>query len=373
MKTESNVRRRAWVEVDLSAIRRNAERLAALLPGSRLLPMIKADGYGLGAVRVAKALESTEIWGLGVATAEEGAALRAAHYPGRIIVFSPLPSRDAADIAHDGLEPAITSMAALEIFGRRAASLDVRLPVHLEVDTGMGRLGLPARTARTWAGALAGTLARYPLRLVSTFTHFHSADSDEAATRAQWSEFLEALDGMRGQGIDPGLVHAANSAAAMRYKEFAADVVRPGISLFGGVAAFGEPVVSVFARVLDVREVGAGQTVSYGATYRTSGSARLATLAIGYADGVRMELSNRGAVLLRGRRAPIRGAVCMDVLVVDVSAVPGVRPGDVAAVLGSQDGEEITLQELTELCGTIPYEILTGLSPRLPRIAVERG
>ena len=361
------------MEVDLSAIRRNAQRLAALLPGSRLLPMIKADGYGLGAVRVARALSSTDVWGLGVATAEEGAILRSAEYSGRIVVFSPLPSRDAADIVRGDLEPAVTSLEALEAFGRVAASAGARLPVHLEVDTGMARLGVPAGTVRSWASDLARLLAEYPLTLASTFTHFHSADSDEAATRAQWAEFQSALTGLRDEGIEPGLVHAANSAAALRYKEVAADVIRPGITLFGGGEASGEPVVSVFARVLDVREVGPGQTVSYGATYRTSERSRLATLAIGYADGVRFELSNRGHVLLSGVRAPVRGAVCMDVMVVDVTAIPDVRPGDIATVLGRDGEEEITLRELTEQCGTIEYEILTGLSPRLPRISVEGG
>lgn len=335
--------------------------------------MIKADGYGLGAVRVARALSAADIWGLGVATAEEGAVLRSADYAGRIIVFSPLPSRDAGDIVQGGLEPAVTSLEALEAFGSRAASAGVTLPVHLEVDTGMGRLGVPARTARSWAGGLARLLATYPLRLASTFTHFHSADSDERATRAQWDEFQAALATLRDTGIEPGLIHAANSAAALRYKEVAADAIRPGIALFGGGEPGGEPVVSVFARVLDVREVGAGQTVSYGATYRTSEWSRLATLGIGYADGVRYELSNRGHVLLSGARAPVRGAVCMDVMVVDVTAIPDVRPGDIATVLGRDGEEEITLTELTERCGTIEYEILTGLSPRLPRISVERA
>jgi alanine racemase len=322
---------------------------------------------------VADALSSTDVWGLGVATAEEGAILRSAQYSGRIVVFSPLPSRDAADVVRGELEPAVTSLEALEAFGQVAASAGAQLPVHLEVDTGMARLGVAAATVRSWASDLTRLLAEYPITLASTFTHFHSADSDEAATRTQWAEFQGALTSLRDEGIEPGLVHAANSAAALRYKEVVADVIRPGITLFGGGEAPGEPVVSVFARVLDVRDVGPGQTVSYGATYRTSERSQLATLAIGYADGVRYELSNRGHVLLSGVRAPIRGAVCMDVMVVDVTAIPDVRPGDVATVLGRDGEEEITLREMTEQCGTIEYEILTGLSPRLPRISVESG
>ncbi len=376
MKAESNHRRRAWVEVDLGAIRRNAERLAGLRPGCRLLPMVKADGYGLGAWRVARAVSPLDVWGLGVATADEGVALRSAGYAGRIVVFSPLPSHDAADLLEHGLEPAITSLEALEAFGVAASRTARALSVHLELDTGMGRLGLPAGEVRFWSGELRRALAAHPLSLASTFTHFHSADSDEAATRQQWQEFQTALQGLREAGIDPGVSHAANSAAALRYKEFAPDMIRPGIALYGGgvgSTVVPERVVSVYARVIDVRDVPAGQTVSYGATYRASARSRLATLAIGYADGLRLELSNRGSVLLRGRRAAIRGAVCMDVTIVDVTGLPDVGVGDVATVLGCDEEEEITLQELASECRTIEYEILTGLSRRLPRTSIENG
>ena len=335
--------------------------------------MIKADGYGLGAERVARAVSPVGVWGLGVATASEGSRLRSAAYQGRIVVFSPVPTLDAPEVVEAELEPAITSLAGLETFGTVAAESGARLRVHLEVDTGMGRLGLWAGDAANWVGDLRRLLVAYPVELASTFTHFHSADSDESSVRAQWSAFKAALAVLRDEKIEAGLIHAANSAAALRYKECAADMVRPGIALFGGSPSFSEPVVAVRARVLDVRDVVEGTSVSYGATYRTRAPARLATLAIGYADGVRLELSNRGFALIRGQRAPIRGAVCMDVTVVDVTEVRGVRPGDVATLLGRDGQEEITLQEMSEICGTIDYEILTGLSPRLPRVSVEDG
>jgi alanine racemase len=292
------------------------------------------------------------------------------------VVFTPLPSQDAADVLEHGLEPAITSLEALEAFGVAASRAERTLSVHLELDTGMGRLGLPAGEARSWSGELGRALAAHPLSLASTFTHFHSADSDEAATRRQWLEFQTALQGLREAGIDTGLSHAANSAAALLYKEFVPDMIRPGIALYGGGVAstvVPERVASVYARVIDVRDVPAGQTVSYGATYRAPARSRLATLAIGYADGLRLELSNRGSVLLRGRRAAIRGAVCMDVTVVDVTGFQDVAVGDVATVLGCDGEEEITLRELASECRTIEYEILTGLSRRLPRIPIENG
>ena len=265
-------------------------------------------------------------------------------------------------------EPAISSLDDLEAFGEAAGAAGGGrpLPVHLEVDTGMGRAGLVAGERDGWIPELVGILAAHPLELASTFTHFHSAESDEEATAAQ-AESLEAtLADLEAAGVDPGLVHLSNSAAALRHPELSADLVRPGLFLAGGEG--GEPVAAVRARVLDVREVPAGHTVSYGALYRTPAAARLATLGVGYGDGLRRELSDRGSALVAGRRVPIRGAVCMDVTVVDVTDVPGVRPGSVATVLGPAGGEEIPLEAMAGACGTIPYEILTGLGRRLPRV-----
>jgi alanine racemase len=201
-------------------------------------------------------------------------------------------------------------------------------------------------------------------------THFHSAESDLAVTREQWRRFIEALRGMRSAGLEPGRVHVANSAAALRYEGFAADMVRPGIHLYGGGdwEPASRPVVSVRARVLDVRDVEEGATVSYGATWTAPSRTRLATLGIGYGDGLRRALSNRGRALLGGEVAPIRGAVCMDMTVVEVPEGADARPGDVATLLGTDGQRSISLAEMARLCGTIDYEILTGWSRRLPRV-----
>lgn len=361
--------RRAWVEVDPAALRRNGRRLAERVgPGVGLLPMVKADGYGLGVATAVDALSPLDPWGFGVATAAEAAELGELGWEGRTVVFSPCAPLDAGDVVRLGAEPAISSLDALRAFGEAAASAgDGRsLPVHLEVDTGMGRAGLAAGERDGWIPELVRALADRPVELASTFTHFHSAESDEEATVAQ-AEALEAtLADLRAAGVEPGLVHLSNSAAVLRHPDLSADVVRPGLFLYGG--AGGEPVAAVRARVLDVRDVPAGRTVSYGALYRTPAPARIATLGVGYGDGLRRELSERGSALVAGRRAPIRGAVCMDVTVVDVTDVPGVRPGTVATVLGRDGGGEIPLEEMAGTCGTIPYEILTGLGRRLPRL-----
>jgi alanine racemase len=364
--------RRAWVEVDLGALRRNFATLAERAGGaSRLLVMLKADGYGLGAVAVARALGEAPPWAYGVATLEEGAELRRVGVEGRVIVFSPCPPLDAGALAASSLEPAVSSLDALRRFGS-AAREGGPLSVHLEIDTGMGRLGLLAEDADRWTGELAEALRTYPLRLASTFTHFHSADSDPDATREQERRFRSALDALRAAGVDPGLTHAANSAALFSQGTSDHDLARPGIYLYGGGPGDPEPVASVRARVLDVRTLPAGHAVSYGATWRAEGPARLATLGIGSGDGLRTRLSNRGFVLLGGRKAPIRGAVCMDVTVVQVAPDSSVAPGDRATLLGTDGEERITLAELADAYDAIDYEVLTGLGGRLSRIYLDR-
>lgn len=353
--------------MDLDALRRNYRRLVDRLgEGVGVVPMVKADGYGLGAVRLARVLErEPPTWALGVATVEEGAELRAAGCEGRIVVFFPCALRDADDLAGHRLEPAVSSVAALEAYAGRARP-NRALPVHLEVDTGMGRTGLVAVRRERWVPEVRSLLARPGLELASTFTHLHSAGSDEAETDAQADRFRETLAALRRAGVDPGRVHLANSAAALRRPDLSADLVRPGLGLFGGLG--GEPVAHVRARILDVRRVPEGHTVSYGATFRTSRPSRLATLGIGYGDGLRRELSNRGEALVDGRRTPIRGEVCMDVTVADVTDVPGAEAGGVATLMGRDGGEEIGLEQVASACDTIPYEILTGLGGRLPRV-----
>lgn len=362
------------MEIDPGALERNCRRLAAALPSStRLLPMLKADGYGLGAVRVARALTDCEPWGFGVATVEEGVELRDHGFELPVVVFSPCPPRDARPCLEEGLEPAVSSLRALETFGEAAAAEGHVLAVHLEVDTGMGRLGLLAGEAEDWVPRLSELLARLPVRLSSTFTHFHSADTDDEATRRQAAAYSEVRQLMVDRGLEPGKSHLSNSPAILRFGAFDADLARPGIYLYGvgPEETAVEPVAAVRARVLDVREVPGGHSVSYGATFRTDGPTRLATLGVGYGDGLRRDLSNRGHVLLGGRRASILGAVCMDTTVVDATSCPGVEPGDVATLLGSDEGESIGLETMARWCSTIPYEILTGLGARLPR--VERG
>jgi alanine racemase len=347
---------RAWVDVDLGAVAANARTLVALT-GSRLLPMVKANGYGLGAVAIARALEPLDPWGYGVASAEEGSVLRRAGVGRPILVLSPLlPDAIDAHLAAD-LRPAVGDIAALDAWCGRTDR-----PFHVEIDTGMARAGL------RWSDAEAMRGLRSRLQDAAgwegIFTHFHSADSDPPSAAVQWGRFQEVLASLPRR---PALVHAANSAAALCGRAYAADLIRPGIFLYGGEAGPTRPlpVAALRARVLAVRRLAAGEPVSYGATWRAPRATTVATIAIGYADG--LPRATGGApgtrlVDLNGMLSPVVGRVTMDMTMLDVGeAAPA--PGDVATVYGGR----VSLDEQAAAAGTIAYELLTSLGSRVPR------
>ncbi len=333
----------------------NARAVAERTHPSRLLPMVKADAYGLGAVPVARALERADPWGFAVATGEEGIELREAGIRRPILVMG--PQTETLDrLAAAGLTPALGSE---EQIGQWLALAPDR-PFHVEVDTGMARWGVP------WEGfARVAERCRDASGFEGVFTHFHSAWDDPASVREQWARFQAALAALPTR---PRLVHAANSVAALSFPEMAADLTRPGIYLYGGRAGVHRPrpVVTWRARVLAARWAEAGTTASYGATWRARARTGLATLGVGYADGIHRSLSNVGAALLAGRRLPFAGRVTMDFTMVACDgALPAV--GSVATLIGSDGAETITLDEVAEAAGTISYEILTGVGRRVRR------
>jgi alanine racemase len=344
---------RAWLEVDLAALVRNARRFRDLI-GAPLLPMIKADAYGLGAVIVARALEAAEPWGYGVATPVEGAELRASGITRPIVVFSPLQASDVAPCKRSELRPVIGDLAALDAWRAQGEG-----PFHVEIDTGMSRSGFRWHDAELIA-ALARRLEG-ALDWEGVFTHFHSADVDEAASRQQAERFDEVLAVLPTR---PPIVHIANSAAAQLGQEFSADLARPGIFLYGGRAGGldPEPVARLCARVIALRRLRPGDTVSYGAEAEVEAETTIATLSIGYGDGIPRALGSRGLVELHGLLVPIVGRVTMDMIMVDVEDTP-VSLGDVAILFGGL----VTLDEQAALAGTISYELLTILTPRVVR------
>ena len=369
MGAQTTDRMRAWVEVDLEALRRNAERIAAHVAPARVIPMVKADGYGLGAVPVARALAATDRYAFGVATVDEGVVLRRAGIDGRIIVFAACARTDAEGLREHSLEASVIGRDGLQDLARAGVVL------HLELDTGMGRAGLDSGRVDAWAGDLRAALGS-GARVASIFTHFHSASSDEGASREQLARFEAAIASLDLPADVEFARHVANSDAIRSDEQYHLDLVRPGLYLYGGgrggqsptALAEPEPVASIRARVLEVRDLTPGSTVSYRATYVTTGDTRLATLGIGYADGLPWRTSNRGEVLIGGRTAPFRGRVCMDVTAVDVSDLSGVETGDVATLLGGDGDERLELRDLAERSDTIEYEVLTGLGQRLPRV-----
>ena len=349
---------RAWVEIDLGALLRNGARVAQHT-GVPLLPMVKADAYGLGAVRVARMLERLDPWGFGVATVAEGEELRQARIDRPIIVFTPLLPADFDGACRARLTPALGSADAI-----RCWSI-TKLPWHLAIDTGMNRAGAPWNVV----GALRDVLEMSPP--AGVFTHFHSAEHADGSREAQEERFVQALSQLPSR---PAVLHAENSPALARRRGTKGErwtFARPGIFLYGmssgkGAEIIPEPVVTLRARIVDVRDIDAGETVSYSATYRAKEPRRIATLGIGYADGYRRALSNAGTVLLNRRRAPVVGFVTMDMTMIDVTDVP-CDVGDVATLIGADGDDRIDLADVADAGRLSPYELLTGLRSRLPR------
>ena len=361
--------------MDEAALRRNLRRVKdAAGPGAAVVPMLKANAYGLGVAAVLRMvraeLAADELFGIGVAAVAEGEELRALGWTGRVVVFAPAPPQEFARAARAGLTLALSDLDAVRRWARAARDAGRRLAFHAEVDTGMGRAGFFHAEASAWGPAVQAEAADL-LEWEGCFTHFHSADEpDLAPTDAQHQRLMDALRALPAGARR--VVHSSNSAASMRRHGFGGDVVRPGIYLYGGSAGPGvrpEAVASLHARIALVKEVPAGWTCGYGATYTARGPERWGTLAIGYGDGLPRALSPAGGeALVHGRRVPIIGRISMDMTVVDLTGVPGAGVGDAATLIGRDGADEITLDEVAARVGTISYEILTGLGPRLPRL-----
>jgi alanine racemase len=371
--TELDIRtsiRPTLAEIDLGAVQRNFLRVKdAVGSGVAVWGVVKADAYGHGAVPVARSLEPL-CNALAVSLVEEGMELRAAGIRAPIVVLGAYYGAHHADVLAHRLTPVVYELGDLERFAAAASRRGRRADVHVKIDTGMSRLGfstaeVPRLLARL--GAIA------PLRLAGLCTHFASADvSDGAATRDALARFGACLDAARVAGFEGLVNHAANSAAAVRFPEARLDAVRPGLALYGAmpsahVALAGlEPALRLTTRLMSVHDIAPGVTVSYGGLWRASRPSRIATLPVGYADGYPRHVRD-ARVLVRGARVPVVGAVCMDMLMVDVTDVPAASEGDLATLIGADGGEVIGVDDLAHWAGTVSYEILCGISKRVPR------
>lgn len=365
--------RPAWAEIDLGAVRRNVARVRGRLsPGCEYLAVVKANAYGHGDVQCARAALEAGAARLGVALVDEGIRLRDAGIDAPVLLLHEAPPHRAADVISHGLTPSLFTEAGLAALGDAAERAGVTVPVHLKVDTGMNRLGVPLPAVDDFLRALA----KEPrVEVEGVFSHFAFADDPgNPFVDEQIARFADAGERLARAGLEPQLRHLANSAAALTRPETHFDLARVGIATYGlspGPALDGivelEPAMSLKARIAMVKRAPAGSGVSYGLRYRLPADANLATLPVGYADGWPRGLTNRASVLIGGRRFPAVGTVCMDSFVVDLGD-ESCEVGDEAVLIGAQGRERITADEIAGALGTINYEVVTQVTGRVPRV-----
>jgi alanine racemase len=360
--------------VDLNALGWNFRQIRSKVGSQvKVLSMVKANGYGHGAAAISKALAAEGSDAFGVATTEEGVELRQAGICTPILVLAGAYPDQVDQFFDNSLTPVIHALASLEeldaIVHRRKKSLNV----HLKIDTGMGRIGLLAAEFNSWLPKIKTLKA---LKIEGVFSHFSHAESVEGSyTRQQLLTFQGIVERLRAEGIFPSLVHLANSAATITLPQAYFDMVRPGLMLYGIYPSPAmasqiclKPVLSWKTRILQLKKVPAGSSISYGQTFVTKRESFIATLPIGYADGYPRLLSNRGEVLVTGKRAPVAGRVCMDLTMIDVTDIGKIQQGDEVVLLGRQGDAEISADDMAAWADTISYEILTSIGARVPRI-----
>ncbi|MEK7388837.1 MAG: alanine racemase [Elusimicrobiota bacterium] len=361
--------RPTWAEIDLRALIENLRRLRARAGrGVKTMFVVKANAYGHDAVLCAMAAEKARAadW-LGVSSVEEGILLRDAGVRLPILVLGSLYPFESvlAAAAHD-LTPIVASLESAKRVAEAALRLRRELNIHVKVDTGMGRIGVRPEAALE----LVRRLTRLKkIRVEGVYTHMAKAEDDAVFTSRQLKDFKLVVRALEREGLRPAIVHAANSACVLRHPGARFDMIRPGLAAYGLYPGF-SPVLTLKSKIVYVKTVAKGSSVSYGATWRAKRVSRIATLPIGYADGFPRALSNRSSVLVGGLRCPVVGCVTMDQVMIDVTGVPGVRVGDDAVLIGRQGGSEVTVAELARLCGTIPYETVTAISTRVPRVEI---
>jgi alanine racemase len=374
--------RPTWAEVSLGTLQQNFREVQRHIgPGVTVCAIVKADAYGHGAVECARALEQEGARWFGVTSLDEAIPLREAGIHGRILLMTGFWRGEEEDIVRLGLTPTVWETGQIELFERAAKSVDVsKHPIHLKVDTGMGRLGAaPEDLPR-----ICAVLKSSPhLTLEGLSTHLASSEVlDEPSVAAQLQVFDEARELLRSEGFDPPLIHAANTNAVISRPESWTTMVRPGIALYGyhlpferagrevsgsGLRLAVKPVLTWKTRILSLRDVPANQALGYGGIYVTKARACIAVLPVGYADGLNRGLSSQGRVIVGEHYAPIVGRISMDLTLADVTGLPGVAVGDEVVLLGATDGLRVDAREHAALAKTVPYEILCGISKRVPR------
>lgn len=377
---EDAVLRRTWAEIDLDALEHNYRRARTLTgPGVRYLGVVKADAYGHGAVQIGRKLESLGADYLAVSSLDEARELRHGGITMPVLILGHTPPDMVPELIRYHITQAVSALAKAEEYSAAAVACGGTLRVHIKVDTGMSRLGFLVRGSHFEGGvaSIAAACALPGLDAEGIFTHFAVADEDgeedESYTREQFGLFTAVIDALAQRGRTFAIRHCANSGALARYPEMYLDMVRPGIALYGAGADAQRldlrPVMSLKTCVSTIKVFDPDTTVSYGRTFRTTERTRMGVLPIGYADGFFRGLSNRASVLTDEGPAPIRGRICMDMCMVDLTELPDVHVGDAVEIFGQRQ----RVDDLASMLGTIPYELTCAVSKRVPRLYLEGG
>lgn len=368
-----------WAEINLDAIRFNMEEIKKRIGNRSLMGVVKADAYGHGAVEVARCAEDAGIRMLGVSGVDEGIELRENFIELDICVLGAPIKSQACDLINYGLSPSVTSLDFAEHLNMECGRLGKRADVHICVDTGMGRVGPEAEQA---VPLIKKVMKFENINVVGIYSHFSCADEDYTFSKKQLERYTDLVKSLDTEGLVIPFRHISNSAGILELEESYYDMVRPGLLMYG-IYPYGNPgagpgklklkrALTLKTKVVYVKEVPENTPISYGRTYITGRKTRIATLPMGYADGFSRSFSNRGEVLINGRRFTVSGNVCMDMMMVDVEDHQ-VERGDEVVIIGSQGEEEITVYEMAQKLDTIPYEIISLIGKRVPRLYISRG
>lgn len=374
-----NLKKRTWAEISLENIKHNFLEMRSKLPeGCRFLGVVKANSYGHGAVKVAKMLEAEGCDYLAVACLDEARQLRDAGVTLPILILGPSPADCAAELAELNITQAVGDFETAAEMSRLLENSGKSLKIHIKLETGMGRTGFDVQSEAEME-KLCKVLKLPGLDAEGVFTHFAVSDEfGDSYTDEQLGRFLKAIENVEANsGWKFNIHHCTNSGAMINYKKTYMDMVRPGIALYGcyPAAERGEielrPAMELKSRVAAVTSHKAGDTISYGRTFTAKKDMRIAVLPIGYADGLHRVLSGKIEVLINGKRAKQIGRICMDMCMADVTDIPSVKVGDVATIFGHDGDDFIPVEDLAEKAGTISYELLCAVSPRVPRIYID--
>ena len=372
-------RYRSWVEIDLDSFRHNWDEINRLVgSGVKVLQVVKADAYGHGAIEISKAALKNGVYALGIANADEGAQLRVGGIDAPIIILSPSTVYEIDEIIKYNLIPSVSDIHFAAELNRKLIEKNARLPVHIEIDTGMGRGG----TIYSDAIAMVRDIIALPgIRVEGIFSHLSVSElEDDEYNSLQWKLFEDVVTGLEKEGIYIPIKHISNSGGVLNFPRFNLDMVRPGIMTYGVYPSSDTvsradlvPVMSFRTRIVILKDFPAGYSIGYGRSHVTEGPVRIATIPVGYGDGYGFIMSNQGQVLIRGERAPIVGRISMDMCTVDVTHIPECEIGDEVVLMGMQGEEYISAGEIAGKAGTISYEILCALGKRAPRVFVNKG